>query len=64
MFVGRRELLARIRMEYLEMPDLRLTIRQARRFWNLEPALCDERSVATFLVDRGFNLSRVDFTEM
>ena len=29
-------------MEYVEMPDLRLTLRQARRLWNLEPALCEE----------------------
>jgi hypothetical protein len=36
-----RDLLTRIRMEYLEMPDLRLTNRQARRLWNLEQAACD-----------------------
>jgi hypothetical protein len=52
MFVGRPELLARIRMEYLEMPDLRLTIRQARRLWNLEPTLCDE--LLSALVNEGF----------
>ncbi len=35
-----RELLTRIQMEYLEMPGLRLTSRQARRLWNLDEASC------------------------
>ena len=35
------ELLDRIRMEFLESPGLRLTDRQARRFWNLDAELCD-----------------------
>jgi len=33
-------LAARVRAEYLEMPGLSLTVTQAARFWNLEPALC------------------------
>lgn len=31
---------ARIRAEYLEMPGLRLTVSQAARLFNLEPAYC------------------------
>ena len=33
-------LLVRIRMEYVEMPDLALTGRQAHRMWNVDPDLC------------------------
>jgi hypothetical protein len=36
-----QDLVNRIRMEYLEMPGLALTSGQARRMWNLDPALCD-----------------------
>jgi len=36
-----RDLVHRIRMEYVEMPGLALTSRQARRLWNLDPATCD-----------------------
>jgi len=35
------DLLMRIRMEYIEMPDLRLTGRQASRLWNLDQTACD-----------------------
>lgn len=35
------ELLRRIRGEFLEMPGMRLTKRQARRLWGLDEALCD-----------------------
>jgi hypothetical protein len=34
-------LLDRMRMEFVEMPDLVLTGRQARRLWNLDAELCD-----------------------
>jgi hypothetical protein len=44
--------LALIRMEYLEMPDLSLTQRQAARLWNLSSELC-ELSLRT-LVQNGF----------
>jgi hypothetical protein len=37
-----RQLLMRIRMEYVEMPGLRLTSRQAGRLWNLDQAMCEE----------------------
>jgi hypothetical protein len=52
MLTANQELLQRIRMEYVEMPDLRLTFRQARRLWNLEAAVCDELLGA--LVHEGF----------
>ena len=35
-----RDVLARVRMEYVEMPDLRLTPWQASRLWNLDQAAC------------------------
>jgi len=41
-----------IQMEYLEMPDLRLTFWQAQRLWNLSTELC-ERAL-TFLMNAGF----------
>ena len=31
-----------VRGEYLEMPGLRLTRRQAQRLWALDPETCDE----------------------
>jgi hypothetical protein len=41
-----------IQMEYLEMPDLRLTFWQAQRLWNLSAELCDR--ALTFLISAGF----------
>jgi hypothetical protein len=35
------ETLTRVRMEYLEMPDLRLTSSQACRLWNLDQRACN-----------------------
>ena len=35
-----RDMAARIRAEYLEMPGLRLTVSQAARLFNLEPGYC------------------------
>jgi hypothetical protein len=52
MLAGREELLERIRMEYLEMPDLCLTRWQATRLWNLEPTICD--NLLAVLVGEGF----------
>ncbi len=52
MGAGRGELLERIRMEYLEMPDLCLTRWQATRLWNLEPTICDD--LLAVLVGEGF----------
>jgi hypothetical protein len=43
-----------IQMEYREMPDLKLTCRQAQRLWSLPQDLCDHALVllmqARFLV--------------
>lgn len=41
-----------IQMEYAEMPDLKLTFRQAQRLWSLSAELC-ERAL-TSLVGSGF----------
>ena len=42
----------RIRGEYLEMPGLSLTERQAQRLWHLDPDVC--RSLLNALVESGF----------
>ena len=47
-----RELLERIRMEFIEAPGLALTGNQACRFWNLDAALCD--AVLATLVGEAF----------
>jgi hypothetical protein len=47
-----RELLQRIRGEYLEMPGLRLTPEQARRLWSLDLHTCI--SLLEALVDSKF----------
>ena len=39
--IDHRRVLNLIRMDYLEMPDLRLSSDQARRLWNLGQADCD-----------------------
>ena len=41
-----------IRSEYLEMPGLHLTSRQAQRLWNLDPVTCEALLAA--LVDTRF----------
>ena len=46
------ELLARIRMEYVEMPGLALTPSQARRLWDLDVELC--HAILSALVDEQF----------
>jgi len=46
------DLMARIRMEFVEMPGMRLTRPQARRLWNLNQTACDELLDA--LVEEGF----------
>jgi hypothetical protein len=35
------DVLHQIEMEFLEMPDLKLTTRQARRLWNLPDGVCE-----------------------
>ena len=42
----------RIRGEFLEMPGLRLTCRQAQRLWNLDAVVCE--SLLAALVDVRF----------
>lgn len=44
--------LLRIRIEYIEMPDLKLTRAQARRLWNLPQEVCD--TALARLVGSGF----------
>lgn len=44
------DILRRIEAEYTEMPGLRLTISQASRLWQLEPAACE--TVLSALVEQ------------
>jgi len=46
------ELLVRIRMEFLEMPGMRLTRSQAQRLWNLSQTASSR--VLEALVEQGF----------
>jgi hypothetical protein len=50
--VAPESLLVRIRGEYREMPDLRLTPAQARRLWQLDASMC--HAILTLLVEEGF----------
>jgi hypothetical protein len=45
-------LLLRIRGEFLEMPGMRLTLRQAMRLWNLDAATCE--AALRYLVEHRF----------
>jgi Fic family protein len=45
-------MLQRVRNEYLEMPGLRLTCKQAQRMWGLDEPTC--LRVLEFLVDTKF----------
>jgi len=44
--------LSRVRGEYMEMPGLSLTARQAQRLWGLDPKVCE--AVLAALVQSGF----------
>ena len=46
------QMLRRIQGEFLEMPGLRLTCRQAQRLWNLDQLVCE--SLLAALVDVRF----------
>jgi hypothetical protein len=46
------EIVRRIRCEFLEMPGLRLTERQAQRLWRLDESACN--AVLGALVDANF----------
>ena len=52
------DLVRRIRGEYLEMPGLRVTARQAQRLFGLDAAACDE--VLAGLLQSGFLSLTVD----
>jgi hypothetical protein len=59
------QLLRRIQSEFLEMPGLRLTSRQAQRLWNLDMLVCESLLAALvdvrFLVEQdGVFLQRTD----
>lgn len=44
--------IARIAVEYIEMPDLKLTVQQASRLWNMPTAVAT--AALSSLVARGF----------
>src|SRR5215468_4921 len=50
--VWSEDLARRIRNEYLEMPGLSLTLRQAQRMWQLHPSECEH--LLDGLVESGF----------
>ncbi len=50
--------LLRIRAEYVEMPDLKLTARQVQRLWSLSREVCDAALGA--LVREGFLVQAPD----
>jgi len=52
------DIIQRVRCEFLEMPGLRLTEKQAGRLWGLEPPLCS--TLLRSLVDAGFLLRTRD----
>jgi len=59
------QMLRRIKGEFLEMPGLRLTCRQAQRLWNLDAIVCEALLAALvdvrFLVESdGVFLQRTD----
>ena len=49
---GGHDPLDRVRGEYLEMPGLSLTERQAQRLWGLDPDTC--RTLLHALIETGF----------
>lgn len=54
------DLLSRARGEYLEMPGLSLTVRQAQRLWGLDSSACSQ--VLQGLIEAGFLKRRPDGT--
>ena len=54
----KRQLLNRIRSEYLEMPGLRLKREQARRLWGLDDQTCVE--LLERLIDEKFLCCKAD----
>jgi len=47
-----QDVVSRVRGEFLEMPGLRLTARQAQRLWRMDEGACD--AVLDALVDSRF----------
>ena len=45
-------LVSRVRAEFLEMPGLRLTLKQATRLWGMDDSVC--RTVVDSLVEASF----------
>lgn len=56
--MGMEQMLRRIQGEFLEMPGLRLTCRQAQRLWNLDELVCE--SLLAALVDVRFLVQTAD----
>lgn len=56
--IGLQQMLRRIQGEFLEMPGLRLTCRQAQRLWNLDALICE--SLLAALVDAHFLVQTAD----
>ena len=52
------QMVRRIQGEFLEMPGLRLTCRQAQRLWNLDALVCE--SLLAALVDVRFLVQTSD----
>jgi hypothetical protein len=52
MNITHQEAMFRIAVDYIEMPDLIVTARQARRLWDMPGEVCDCALAA--LVERGF----------
>jgi hypothetical protein len=55
-----RDVIQRLRAEYLEMPGLRLTAAQVQRLCGIEPMMC--QSVLDALVDAKFLCAKSDGT--
>jgi hypothetical protein len=55
-----REAAVRMQWEWLEMPQLRLTRRQAQRLWAVSPDVCDAALAA--LTRQGFLVPQADGT--
>ena len=53
-----REALFRIQIEYVQMPQLKLTARQVQRLWNLSSEVCD--AALASLIRHGFLTQSLD----
>ena len=60
MSTGTTELCNRAKQDFIEMPGLMLTARQASRLWNIERTVCEE--VLASLVSEAFLLRTADGT--